>query len=277
MLKYNPNKIENNNVRNVFVERLDCWDHTQQLAQNYENPPKSIKYKHQNMVFKQIYKSTIIKVSNLDTIECSLLLKQNNLNPLVLNLADPRFAGGAVSTASGAQEESLFRTTNLFKTLITNNELYPIKDDEAIYSSKVRILKTSEKRGWKLINIPIYLDFVACCGLYMPQIDYEKESYPVFKNLEDVEKIKKKIELILQIAYLNNHDSIVLGALGCGAFNGPSEHIAKIFKEILKGYDGVFKRIHFAILKRSDDMYIVKNYNESKKDNYDIFCKEFEN
>jgi hypothetical protein len=54
-------------------------------------------------------------------------------------------------------------------------------------------------------------------------------------------------------------------------------HTAEIFKTILKKYNGLFKIIHFAILKNVDNMYILKDHNELPEDNYDIFKDVFDN
>ena len=274
--EYNPNVFATEKPRNIFLDRIDCWADTQKLSKKFEAPPKSIKFSHNpELKMEKKYSRTPIQIDDLDTIECGLLLKKNNYNPLVLNLADPIIS--CVSNGSGCNEESILRCTNLCRTLIPFGPLYPIGSNEAILSNKIRILKTSEKSGWKLIRSDIFLDFIAACGIQMPKIDYTDEKNPKFKSDTDVEILEKKIELILQVAYLNSNDSIILGALGCGAFKSPPKHTAEIFKEVLKKYDGVFKRIHFAILKNVDDMYILKNHNAPKIDNYDIFREVFEN
>ena len=57
-----------------------------------------------------------------------------------------------------------------------------------------------------------------------------------------------KIESIFKIGIKHNHDSLVLGALGCGAFNNPPEEVAKIFKIMIDKYGKFYKKIGFAIL-----------------------------
>lgn len=41
-----------------------------------------------------------------------------------------------------------------------------------------------------------------------------------------------------QIAWIHGHDSIVLGALGCGAFKNPAEHVAVLFREVRHALGG---------------------------------------
>jgi uncharacterized protein (TIGR02452 family) len=52
------------------------------------------------------------------------------------------------------------------------------------------------------------------------------------------------------VAALKGHDSMVLGALGCGAYRNPIEDVAYAFKQVLygEGWALKFKVIAFAIL-----------------------------
>lgn len=43
---------------------------------------------------------------------------------------------------------------------------------------------------------------------------------------------EEKIKSILKIGLVNGHDSIVLGAFGCGAFGNPPKHIAALFEKV---------------------------------------------
>ena len=61
--------------------------------------------------------STKIIVKNDDSIHCGHQLQQEGYNPVVLNLASRRNPGGGVKNGSRAQEESLFRSTNLFLSM----------------------------------------------------------------------------------------------------------------------------------------------------------------
>ncbi len=54
---------------------------------------------------------------------------------------------------------------------------------------------------------------------------------------------------IYRAAYANGHDSIVLGAMGCGIFRQPPGTVADIFLKVLKEeFNGCFARVVFAIL-----------------------------
>lgn len=156
---------------------------------------------------------------------------------------------------AATQEESLFRRTNLCRTLSLKPDLYPIGDGEAIVSPGVCVFKSSEGSGWQAITPHLkHLDFIACPGIIQPKI-VEGKLRPV-----DAKRYCDKVETILQAALANSNDSIVLSALGCGAFNGPPKHIAECFKDVLtKKFPGEFKRVCFAILRLKDDKQVIHN------------------
>jgi uncharacterized protein (TIGR02452 family) len=52
---------------------------------------------------------------------------------------------------------------------------------------------------------------------------------------------------------LHGHDSIVLGAWGCGAFGNDTNEIAGLFERVLQNnFEGAYQRVIFAIVDRSE-------------------------
>ncbi len=247
---------------NIFVKRIDCWNDTKRYT--FPVPP-SVKLEYTNEPFIKKYKLSNIYFVDEDSIECGWRFE----NCLVLNLADDIFAGGCVNQGSGAQEESLFRRTNLFETLKQN--MYPIKDNEAIYSPAVTVFKDTEANDWRLYPEPKKLCFIACPGLKYPQniVDHRLQD-------SDIERLKIKIKLIIQVAQKYNHDTIIFGAMGCGAWRNPIRHVAEIFKEVLQECDGVIKNYVFAILTTNENTYIIRDHGRATK-TIDIFKSVFFN
>ena len=245
-------------IKGGYAARIECWEHTRMLADAFAEPPPSYKYKHvatpPNRGHPTVWK-TKIDVEDIDSIDCGLALQEQGLNPVVLNLADPSYPGGQVDFGAATQEESLFRRTNLCRTLSLKPDLYPIGDGEAIVSPGVCVFKSSEGSGWQAITPHLkHLDFIACPGIIQPKI-VEGRLRPA-----DAKRYCVKVETILQAALANGNDSIVLSALGCGAFNGPPTHIAECFKDVLtKKFPGEFKRVCFAILRLKDDKRVIHN------------------
>lgn len=301
---------------NPFVRRIDCWLDTLALCEQLPTkPPPSVKVttwnahvmydfiknrerRKENISLRGNLESSLeqwspskmpaVEFLNQDAIDVALDLLSTGKaqRPLVLNLADDSWPGGCVAQGSGAQEESLFRRSNYHQTLNQDPAFYPIKDDEAVYSPEVTILKSSEEDGWELYPVdqrPV-LAFVACPGLRYPELvddqrnasDFLSTAYEPRLKKEDVTILKEKIGIILQTARQYKHDAIVLGALGCGAWRNPPKHVAEIFKSVLEAYEGMVPyRVVFAILSTPDDNNIVRRRMDGRKTTCDVFQDVF--
>jgi uncharacterized protein (TIGR02452 family) len=180
-------------------------------------------------------------IFNKDTLETAHILQEQGLNPVILNMASFRHPGGGYMNGASAQEESLFRKTCLHLCLDGNKRetLYPIGMDSAIYSQDVLVVKDESYQyfdQYKKVSV------ISCPAYKCTSFDGEEYSDKI-KQL-----MKKKLELIIRIAILYDHDSIVLGAFGCGAYHNPANIIAELCKELIEKYKGYFKCIVFAIL-----------------------------
>jgi len=68
----------------------------------------------------------------------------------------------------------------------------------------------------------------------------------------------KRIPRVLSIGIFHGHDSIVLGAWGCGAFGKDSSEIARLFEDAReKNFRGAYRRVVFAILDWSPDRRFI--------------------
>jgi hypothetical protein len=130
--------------------RVQVYNETKQLSPKYKTE-KSHKYVYDFMyIFPLIYSHTTIEVTTEDTIVAGLRLKLKGMNPLLLNFANDVHPGGGVEHGCGAQEESLFRRTNLCDTLKTS--YYPIRANEAVYSPNVTVFRDTEKNQYRLVQ-----------------------------------------------------------------------------------------------------------------------------
>jgi uncharacterized protein (TIGR02452 family) len=129
-----------------------------------------------------------------------------------------------------------------------DERLYPIAPNEAIYSHDISVFRTTEADGYRFLARPFKLDFVACPGLRHPQLVEDPADERGHLSEADKETLRQKIHLIFQVGSDAGHDSLVLGALGCGAWNNPSKDVATVFRDVLAEIPGVFKVIVFAIL-----------------------------
>jgi len=238
------------------LRNIDCWEDTQARSATMSPPPPSIKYDY-DPEFVPLGNSripSVILVLDMDTLDCALLFDR----PLVLNMADDIYPGGWVNMGSFAQEESLFRRTNLHLTL--TKDLYPIYYDEAIYSPDICVLKSSDLVPYPE-PVPM-LDFISCPAIKYPLLTEEDTL-----SEEDCELLAQKIKTILQVAKIHGHDTIIFGAMGCGAWQNPAPCVARVFGEVLREYDGWIKNFVFAVLKNVD----YDSESENGETNYDVF------
>lgn len=258
--------------RATFIDRIDCWKDTQKTVANM-TCPESVKLRFDPSRWPPVERpfDGIVRIDDADTIDCALDHLDKGFNPVALNLADDCYAGGCVDIGSGAQEESLFRRTALCGTL--DFSMYPIKDDEGIYSPDVVVLKTSEADGWVHIapDQRKHLSFLTVPGVKYPlciNIGSDLGTCEAMLNPHDAQRLSVKIRTMLQIAHDKGHDSVVLGASGCGAWKCPPRHVANVFKQVIQECHGAFRVVTIAILR-------IGASGERKTDNFEVFQATF--
>lgn len=226
--------------------------------------------------------ATLVEVINDDCLEVGARLKNDGYNPAILNMASRTTPGGYVTVGTGGQEETLFRRTDLYRSLCqfvpnakqyglpVSEYQYPLDDNfGGIYTPNATIFRESETQGYKLMDKSVKISFISVVGLNRPDID----SNGMIAQ-HHVNHIKNKMRTILRIGIRHAHDSLVLGALGCGSFRNPPSHIAKLFHEVFEEpeFKNKYRLISFAIL---DDHNAHRAHNP--EGNYKPFVDEFEN
>ena len=176
------------------------------------------------------------------------LVTQGNTNIMVLNLASSYNPGGGVVHGAIAQEEDLFRKTNYFLSL--PRKFYPIPKGSVIYTDKVYVIKDSNFTDF---NNPYPVSMLAAAAIKDPEIFHGRSTHAEYNVM------KTTIENIFKVAYLRGKETLVLGALGCGAYNNPPLIVISIFNEYLQKYDGCFINIVFAVYSRRDNNFELFN------------------
>jgi len=205
-----------------------------------------------------------------DCLEATESLIARGMRPVVLNMASDYTPGGGYRGGSGAQEENLFRRTNLLRVLsnedkwydprgkgeVPPNKLYPLPDPSTLYSPSVFVLRSTEEKGYPWLENPYEVAFIASAAYRRPRLENDNiHLLPKF-----AEGFMRKVRAVLWTAAMYGHDSCVLSAWGCGAFRNPPLHIAQLFKEVLleDWIKGRFKNVTFAIF---DDHNSRKEHN----------------
>jgi uncharacterized protein (TIGR02452 family) len=202
-----------------------------------------------------------ILVRSEDCLETEVYLREAlGLRPCVLNMASFSTPGGGWLKGAGAQEESIFRRSNYYEWLDLN--MYPLPEFGGFYSPSVTVFRDTEANGYAFLRKPRHVAFIAASAYKDPKLKENGEEL-----VDEVfEATKKKILAILDIALLHKHDSIVLSAFGCGAYNNPAPSMARAFKEVLKEYKDRFRVVAFAI---------IDDHNAKGDGNFKIFQEMF--
>jgi len=221
-------------------------------------PSKTIKYDFSILPKKDQEKDqgkedskeyTQIFCINEDTFNAAEPYARKGLKTCILNMASDFVPGGGVEKGSRAQEEDLFRRSNLFRTLTRN--FYPLRSDQVLYTHTVHV---GFDANYRALQEPFQVSVISCAAIRNPQIHngrYVQEDYKLMQN---------KIKTIFEIAKQKRMEILILGALGCGAFHNPVKIVAQIFKQLLNGeYKDVFQEVVFAVMSKKDDNYDIFN------------------
>lgn len=214
-------------------------------------PGKSYLMKRNNKRLNEInmekkFNGTEIEVLNDDVLAVAKHYNdRGDSNILVLNLASDYVPGGGVESGAMAQEEELFRRTNYFMSL--DNTFYPFDAASVIYTPNVIVVKD---KSYEDMIAPFGVSMLAAAAIRSPVLNIDG-TY----NEKDYDRMYDTIHNIFKVAYMMKHETLILGAIGCGAFRNPPKEVAKIYNIFLKAYMGCFKRIIFAVYSIKDDNF----------------------
>lgn len=204
--------------------------------------------------------STHIDVVNADCIDVARELVESGYDPVLLNMANAYTPGGGALKGSRAQEETLFRRSNLCVSLYqfddyhagllgvpTGGGRYPMDPDTGgVYSGDIMFFRAGVGDGDALLEKPFTCGVVSVAAINHPDLDAANRL-----TRAAAEATMRKIRTILRIGLCHGHDSIVLGAWGCGAFGNPPAHMAELFRTVLREpeFNDKFFRVRFAIIE----------------------------
>lgn len=210
-----------------------------------------------------------------DCIDVTRDLVAQGYRPVMLNMANRHKPGGGVINGARAQEETLFRRSNLCVSLyqysaehahLANVEVaaeqYPMdRNTGGIYSDHIMFFRDGVAGRDELLEDPFECAVVSVAAINRPDLDNGRLVPWAIRAT------KAKIRTMLRIGLLHGHDAIVLGAWGCGAFHNPPAHMAELFHGVLcePEFAGKYRRVRFAV---------IEDHN-SHNANYQPFAEEF--
>lgn len=207
-------------------------------------------------------------------------LVNEGYNPVLLNFASAGHPGGGVETGARAQEETICRRSTLTRSIYSFDtkyasrygyalqvgEHYPIVSEfSAIYSPAVTVFR--EGVDCLLMDEPYDVAVVTCAALNL------NGKYPIKLTPDGhmpqaaIDITRNKIRTVFRIGLMYDHDALVLGAFGCGAFKNPPAEIAWLFHNVMEEpeFKDKFRLITFSI---------IEDHN-SRNANLDAFKAEF--
>ena len=214
---------------------------------------------------------TTVMVELNDCLKAAEHLVNEGYNPALLNFASAGHPGGGVTTGARAQEETICRRSTQTRSIFSfdadyadkfhyahregNN--YPLTqplDFSAVYSPNVTVFREAGPE-YTLMEHPFQIGVITNAALNLRgkfEIRLTEDGH-----MPEVAKVitRNKIRTIYRIGLMHGHDSLVLGAFGCGAFHNPPREMAQLFKEVLEEdeFKDRFRLITFAIFSDHND------------------------
>jgi hypothetical protein len=255
-------------MRDIIEWLLDLPAHLREQMERAENCTFSRTNAAPAISAKAAEKSTVLATLDLGSVEATYALVQKGWRPALLNFAHGYNCGGGFDHAHGSQEEDIFRKTSLFLSLWPHrraddgpgvlkrgkwigdyDEALPRKDAfyehtecGAIYSPYVGIAHHRQLRN----NAARDSADLHTCAVITAAAQNVGFDPPFNANL-----LHEKIRTILYLAAANGHDSVVLGAFGCGYFGNPTDVVAETFKKLLTTggeFEDLFDLVVFAVI-----------------------------
>jgi len=205
--------------------------------------------------------TTRIEIDDVSILAAAFALVDAGERVAALNFASAKHPGGGFLGGARAQEESLCRSSGLHLCLV-GNEMYAhhrasrdlLYSDYVIYSPDVPIFRQDNgdllERPWR------------CSFLTSPAVNAGVflQRHPDRRS-EIGATMARRIEKVLTVAALHEHQVLVLGAWGCGVFQNDPAEIAVLFRNALLGeFRGVFRQVVFAVLDSSRDEKTIRPF-----------------
>ena len=225
--------------------------HTQEMSEKY---PAEISCSVKNTVLystgfvcikpsEKLY-STVISVVDMDTVQAAYMKK--NGKTALLNFSSYKNPGGMFMNGSKAQEECLCHSSFLYNVLTQKHHFYEWNNthkNKALYMNRALY---SPDIIFTYDNNEFSCDVITCAAP-------NKSAAQKYQNVSDktnTDVLRSRIKFVLEVAYENNAETLILGAYGCGVFGQDPYEVAGIFREyLLNEFQGCYKNVIFAIPK----------------------------
>ena len=234
---------------------------------------------------------------NADCVDVAENLLKEGFRPAILNLASIKNPCGGYHDGFNAQEESLARMSTLSQSLYQFGNpkykrflesgttyvdgVYPMDINYGgIYSPCVTFFRNNEDKYYSLRESTFDCPVISVASLSnvgkTAYTNDEREYFETDGYLTEEGRVieSNKIRTVFRIALDNGHDSIVLGAFGCGENKMMCDEVAALFRTVLEEPEFInrFKKLVFAIYEgKPTKMHPDKGRDGKFKPFYDMF------
>ena len=174
---------------------------------------------------------------------------------VALNFASARNPGGGFLGGAKAQEEDLCRVSALYVCQLRAPDYYAsnraqssmLYTDHLIYSRDVPVFRD----GRELLDQPYLLSFLTSPAPNAGEAARHGEA------AADVRRaLYARARQVLAVAAENGHETLILGAWGCGVFRNDPEAVADALGQALAepGMRHAFRRVVFAVWERDQSV-----------------------
>jgi uncharacterized protein (TIGR02452 family) len=201
---------------------------------------------------------TKVEVETETTLAAARRLVESGERPVALNFASAKHPGGGFLSGARAQEESLCRASGLYACL-GGNAMYayhrdqrdPMYSDYAVYSPDVPVFRDDDGG---LLEEPYLCSFITSAAVNANVVlSRSQRSRPAVRAA-----MEQRVHKVLGVAADQGHETLVLGAWGCGVFGNDARVVAELFYTALgHSFRGAFRRVIFAVLDWSEERRFV--------------------
>lgn len=212
-------------------------------------------------------RQTSVVVANQTSLAAARDLMDDGFRPAVLNFASAKSPGGGFLLGARAQEEYLARSSGLYACL-AGNEMYgyhgarsdDMYSDWVIYSPDVPVFRGD---SGDLLESPFTVSIITSPAPFAVALRRDSP-----ERLDELPvAFFRRILKVLATGLLHEHDSLVLGAWGCGAFANDPSMVAGLFrKAIFENFAGAYAKLSFAILDGSPDERVIAPFRATLTD-----------
>jgi uncharacterized protein (TIGR02452 family) len=211
-----------------------------------------------NSIGTRHHVETEISVCNCTTFAAARsLIDAGYTNPLCLNFASAKNPGGGFLSGSQAQEECLARASALHQSLASQMMYYEVNRSHSsalytnhiIYSPRVPVFRSDDDI---LLQEPYSVSIVTSPAVNAGALRKNEPSN--FTSIQST--MQNRIRSVLAVARKHGHNTLVLGAWGCGVFGNDPYDVATWFSDALledSRFAAAFNRIVFGVLDFADE------------------------